>query len=110
MPKLCYLSKLYLGHGVITKDVESLKKQIRDGERSIYLVIISPNSKDLLDIISSGRLGFQGYAGRTLQVVGLAKDTEDAAELVRGMTEDCVAARGDCDLRAYLAELEYELA
>ncbi|MEE3420603.1 MAG: hypothetical protein VZR02_05815 [Lachnospiraceae bacterium] len=73
-----------------------------------YLITISENPAEMLDIFSTVFLT-EKRKERLPMVVGLAGTRDEAIFLVRKMTEDCLRATGDVDLRTYFQEEEKRL-
>ncbi len=99
-----WMEGLYLGEGV-----EKRYKRIReDMERGklrwhVYVLMLSTNPQNQLDILSSAFLRQPFYRNQDLTVVGLASGYQEALTVLQRMAADAVRATGKADLRAFLA-------
>lgn len=103
--KLNYSPNLYVGEGISERRLHRMKKKLchRPLLMSVYLIVFPENDADQLEIISSRQLLLSYYQKLELSVVGLAKNKDDAVELIVRMTEDCLADRMDCSLKEFLS-------
>ena len=103
--KLHYSPNLYVGKGISQSKLERFKARIyrRPLLTSACLIVFPENDSDQLEIIDVRQLIQKFYEDRELNVVGLAKNKEDAVSLIVKMTEDCLADRKDCLLKEFLA-------
>lgn len=67
----------------------------------VYVITLSMNPQDQLDIIPSYVLMQKAYKNMELVVVGIASDRENAMELLNRMVMDCLREMGDVSLRGY---------
>ena len=97
-----YCSRLYIG-----KSAARYEKRIRarldagKTDTGHYLITLASNGTDMLDIIGTGFLVQPSLARRLPIIVGIARTKKEAVDMVVQMVDDCLASRGDCDLRAY---------
>lgn len=101
---LKYHPRLYLGDGVNVKKLDKIKKKLENKPffSGIFLIALSRNSSDQLEIYDAKQLVQSYYKKNPPYVVGLAGDYEEAVALVVQMTEECLKSRGDCRLKEYL--------
>ena len=67
-----------------------------------YLITLSSNENNQLDIISTLYLRQDSVTGRLPLVVGVARDKKDAVGMVRDILEETIRATGLPDMRSYL--------
>ncbi len=96
-------NSLYLGRMVQTREAE-IRERLDSGKIDIghYLITISVNPNDMLDIISTGTLITDHQRSQLPTVVGIAESKAEAVRLVIRITEDCIRECGNADLRTYL--------
>ncbi len=93
---------LYLGNH-IKKYEQRIRQRLDEGKIDVghYLITYAVNEMDQLDIISTIKL--TAYQREHLPpIVGLAGTRQEAYELLVHITDDCLKATGDVDLRRYL--------
>lgn len=102
--KLNFLPHLYLGDGMKPQKVDKLKKRLVNKPLPVraYLITISLNPADQLELFDARQLAQSWYDHTELTVVGLAKNYDDALRVVERITQDCLGARGDCELKEFL--------
>lgn len=66
----------------------------------LYLLTLAANGKDYLDIIHTKYVFFNFH--QELEVVGIAKDYNEAVELVQRIVSECYEKNNDTDIRSYL--------
>lgn len=93
---------LYIGKTVNNPDktISRLKKHSR--LLSAYVITLSNNPSDQLEIHSAADLAQKYYRKYPPYVIGIASDYDEAVELVRQIAEESYAAQGDCRLKEYL--------
>lgn len=99
-----YHSKLYLGEGITEKKLNKIKKKL--GKRplfsGVFLISVSLNPSDQLDIFDARQLVQSYYEKNPPYVVGITKSREEAVALVEQIVQECLRERGDCALKEYL--------
>lgn len=102
--KYTYHTKLYLGDSIDAEKLDKLKKMLEENPlfSGIFVIYISNNPSNQLDIIDSRMLTQSYYRKLSLYIVGLAGSHEEAIGLVKTMIEDCMQARKDCFIKEYL--------
>ena len=97
--------KLYIGGSIETKKLGKIKKKLTKAPflAKVFLILPASNLNDQLDILEAKELAQPHYRGRVFLVLGIASDKGEAMGLVEHMATDCVKARGDCNLREYMA-------
>ncbi len=69
----------------------------------VYVVVLSVNGKDLLDLIPAYMLSEKSYKGRDIRILGLAMGKDDAKELAASMIMDVYRETGGFDVRRFFA-------
>ncbi len=67
-----------------------------------YLITLSSNEKNQLDIVNTLYLRQASLTGRLPLVVGVARDKKDAFEMVRDILCETLDKTGGADMRSYL--------
>ncbi len=101
---LKYHPRLYLGDSINVNKLDKIKKRLESRPlfSGVFLIAMSRNSSDQLDIYEAKQLVQGYYKKNPPYVVGLAGNYEEALTLVVQMTEECLVHRGDCCLKEYL--------
>ncbi len=115
MPQLVYYPRLYVSEGINREKLEKLKKDLsaRPHKAGVYLLTLSGNASDQLDIYASKYLRQKYYDRHPLYVIGIAEDYDKAVDIVMRIAWESWAFRGDARLREYLmagmgsADVEY---
>ncbi len=102
--KIAYHPKMYLGESIHVKKLDKIKKRLENKPllSSVFLVAVSRNPNDLLEIYEAKQLSQRYYQQNPPYVVGIAGSWTEAVELVKKIVEECLFARGDCALKEYL--------
>lgn len=104
MKKLIYHPKLYLGESLTYGDMVRIKAKlnIQPKKADVFLITRSMNEQDQLDIFHAKYLQQKFYDKHPVYVFGMAKDKEEAIEVIEKIMQECVTAQGDANLIAYL--------
>ena len=96
--------KIYIGDSLLDKNINGLLWKIRfyPKKARFFLILLSDNPSDQLDIIHSKYLASPLYRNRNLFVVGIATTHEEAVELVCKIAQECVAETGTAYLKQFL--------
>ncbi len=102
--KLQFHPKLYLGESIKTAKLDKIKKKL---ERypllsGVFVITLSRNSSDQLDIYDAKMLWQKYYRNNPPFVVGIASNRGEAIEVVERIVTECVTERGDCSIKEYL--------
>ena len=102
--KLSYHPNLYLGDSINAKKLDKLKKKLENKPllSDVFLVVISRNPSDQLEIYNSRQLAQRYYEKNPPYVVGIAGGYDEAVGMVEGLVQACIKERGDCALKEYL--------
>ena len=98
-----FYSPLYVGASV--RHPEKVMRRLR--KRSLMIsayVILLAAGEDLLEIYDARIFAQHFYRDQACVIVGIADNYEEAVELIVRITEESLAARGDCELKKYLLE------
>lgn len=99
-----YHSKLYLGDGITEKKLDKIKEKLGKNPlfSGVFLVAVSRNPSDQLDIFDARQLVQSYYEKNPPYVIGITKSREEAVALVEQIVQECLRERGDCALKEYL--------
>lgn len=102
--KLTFSEKLYIGESIDIRKLDKIKKSLCNAPvlTKFFLITISTNPAEQLDIIESKYLTYTYYNTHPLHVVGLAKSNSEAVRLVQKIVQDCLDTQGDVDLKMFL--------
>lgn len=102
--KIIYHPFLYLGDDISEAKLDKIKKRLKDKPLlcNAYLITVSRNPVDQLEILSAKQLVQSYYSSYPVYVVGIACDYDTAVGLVERMVQECLKARGDCALKEFL--------
>lgn len=102
--KLVFSGKLYLGDGVNSHKLDKIKKRLlyKPIWAGVFLITLSHNPSDQLDIFDCKQLIQHYYDQQKLYVVGIASGYEEALTLIEQITRDCLQTRRDCNLKEFL--------
>ena len=97
-------SKLYVSEK-LNKKQDKIINKIKSGEPALGVFIIteSTNGVDVFDIYNYNLL-FQRYyeVYKDLTVYGIASNKDDAYDLIKHMTDDCIESLNKVDFRTFL--------
>lgn len=101
---LLYRNPLYLGESIDSKKLDKLIRKLEKHPcfSGLFLITLSRNFTDQLDIFDAKLFGQKYYQTVPFQVVGLAKSHGEAISLVEAIAKDCYERRGDGKLKEYL--------
>ena len=101
-PDLQYRPVIYMPDGMDSKDLDSIRKKISAGKGSYGIILISENDNDLFDIVTPLQLKLPVWKGKKPVICGIARNKEEAGELVGTIVRDCMTARGDLEVKKFL--------
>ena len=86
------------------KKLDKIKRKLEKKPRfsSVFLVVLSRNAHEQLEIYSAKQLRWKYYTKYPPCVVGIAANQPEALLLVERIVKDCLKERGDCALKEYL--------
>lgn len=102
--KLEYHHRLYLGKSISDVKLDKIKKRLKKQPllSNVYLLTISRNPTDQLEILASKQLVQKYYEKYPVYVVGITSDYDEAVAVVEQIVQECLQTRGDCALKEYL--------
>ncbi len=102
--RLNYHSKLYLSESITGKKLDKIKKKLENRPllSGVFLIAISANRSDQLDIFDARQLVQPYYRHNPPYVIGIAKNREEAFAVIEKIVQECLRERGDCALKEYL--------
>ena len=104
MYKIIYHHDLRLGEGLSEKDIDKIKKDLSENpiEANLFLITISANSDEQLDIYDAKFLVQKYFQKNPPYVIGIAKEKGHAFTIVEELMNECVEKYNHADLKAYL--------
>lgn len=102
--KLIFLPNLYLGESIKVEKLDKIKKKLENKPllSGVFLIAISRNPSDQLEIYNAKQLAQKYYTHYPPCVVGIAGNYDEAVKVVERMVQECMEKRGDCALKEYL--------
>lgn len=102
--KLTFRNELYLGEGIKPKKLDKIKKKLVEKPlfAGVYVIAIADSPSGQLEIFDARQLVQSYYERAPRYVVGIASDYDDSLQLIERLTQECLRARGDCNLKEYL--------
>lgn len=106
---LIFSKDLYISESMKDENLDTLKEGLLESPlfTKAFLITISSNPTEQLDIYEAKYLAFPFYDTHLTYVVGLAGSNSEAVSLVQKIAQECYENRGDGNVRAYL--MEYKL-
>ena len=102
--RLVYHPELYLGESIKGKKLDKIKKKLEKKPlfSGVFLVTLSRNAHDQLELYEARQLAQSYYAKYPPYIVGIAGNREEALGMVEKIVKECLRTRGDCALKEYL--------
>lgn len=102
-----WYKKLYVSES-IGKKANRIKWRIdhNAGTVSVYVIALSSNPDNLLDIIPAWNLMQAHYPRENVRIIGLARGYDEALELVRVIVDETYQSTSGVDVRSYLRQRE----
>lgn len=98
-----FIEHLYVSNSIKNADkvISKLKRNV--GQIMVYIISISNNSSDQLDIYHCSVMQQKVFhKDKNFTIVAITKTHEEAVEYVQLLVKDCLKVRGDCKLKEYL--------
>lgn len=107
---MIWYKEFYAGESIGTKK-EKVKWKIlhNAGQLDIYVIALSSNPHNLLDIISSIELMQKAYPRQDLMVVGIDKGYDNAVDLASRIIMDVFQKTGNLNVREYFLKQQKTL-
>lgn len=93
---------LYIGD-TVTNPQKIKWKLKRHAGVQVYVITTAPNA-DQLEIFHSAYLKQKYYRYHPPIIVGIASNYEEAVQIILKITQECVDATGNCNLKEYLKQ------
>lgn len=104
-----YYKHLYLSDGLKKKKAKVISKlEKKKFQPDVYIVVLSENEKNQLEICSSLLFLQPAYPKSELFVVGITQGYEEALELVEKITIEVYNETKGADIRSYILNKEQE--
>ena len=102
--KLQYHSRIYLGESISESKLDKIKRRLQKQPllSNVYLIAVSRNPVDQLDIFAAKQLVQKYYSKYPVYVIGIAASYDEALAIVETIVQECLKVRGDCALKEYL--------
>lgn len=99
---MLFHNKLYVDDE-ISKQKKKIMRKLQHNKETfgVYVITLSMNPEDELDIYPSYVLRQKEYINKDINVVGIAGDRERAMELLVKMTDDCFNEMGTISFRRF---------
>lgn len=99
-----YYSGLYVGDDITGKQLDKIKKRLAEkpGKAGVFVIALSRNGVDQLDIYKSTMLAWPYYRKNPPFIIGIAGSYDASVRIVEKLAQECYRARGDCALKEYL--------
>ena len=93
--------RLYIGDSIKHPEIVKWKLKVAAGQFNVQLIVISNNQENQLECFHNALLKQKVFRAQKLTVVGIARDYTEAVALIQRITEDCVAATGTGNIKAF---------
>ena len=102
-----YYKYLYLAEG-LEKKKEKLIRKLETGklQLNVHVVTLAVSEQNQLEIYNTIQFLQPAFPYKDLFVVGLARDYDEAVELVMRITTEVYENTHTCDIRSYILEKE----
>lgn len=102
MDLMLFHNKLYVDEEMSKQKTKIIRKLKHNKETfGVYVITLSMNPEDELDIFPSYVLRQKEYISKDIIAVGIASDREKAMELLVQMTDDCFNEMGEISFRQF---------
>ena len=99
-----YSERLYTGEKIDEKKINRIKRNIRQGRGrfDLYLISLSNNGHDQLDIIHNSMFKQKLYRKFDIRIVGLASSYNEATQLILSILDETIKETGTADMKSFL--------
>lgn len=99
-----FSDNLYVSDSIKEHKLPLYKLGIRQGrgKLKLYLLVLSNNEHDQLDIIHNSILKQRAYRKLDINIVGLANSYDEALSIVDRILNECMENDGSCNMKEYL--------
>jgi len=101
---ITYSNKLFVSSSIKERKIPAIKLGINQGRGrlKLYLITLSNNDSDQLDIIHNSMLKQRLYRKLDLRIVGFANSYDEATQLVLDILNETISNTGTCNIKEYL--------
>lgn len=98
-----FMGSLYVGEKLSSTEYKIVEK-VHKGKvvMNLYLLVISENPDNMLDIIPEKEIMQKHYPKEGLKVVGIADGKKEAIELVQRIIQESLVETSSADIRGFL--------
>lgn len=98
-----FMGSLYVGESIASAEYKIVEK-VHKGKAvsNLYLITLSANSDNMLDIIPEKDIRQKHYPKDRLKIVGIADGKNEAFGLVQMMIQESLLETGSADVRPFL--------
>ena len=98
-----FMGSLYVGESIAASEYKIVEK-VHKGKvvPNLFLIVLSANPDNMLDIIPEMEVTQKHYPKDRLQVVGIASGKKEAIKLVQTIIEESIKETGSADVREFL--------
>ena len=98
-----FMGSLYVGESIASAEYKIVEK-VHKGKAvlGLYLISMSTNPDNMLDLIPQTDLLQKFYPKDNLKIVGIAGGKKEAIALVQSIIADSIQETGDADVRRFL--------
>ena len=98
-----FMGCLYVGETISAKQYKIVEK-VHKGKAvaNLYLIALSTNPDNMLDIIPEKNVRQRHYPKDCLKIVGIADGEKEALDLVQLMIQESLIETGSADVRPFL--------
>ena len=98
-----FMGSLYVGESIAASEYKIVEK-VHKGKvvPNLFLIVLSANPDNMLDIIPEMEVTQKYYPKDRLQVVGIASGKKEAIKLVQIIIEESIRETGTADVREFL--------
>lgn len=104
-----FIKNLYVSNSIKNPDKVISKLKRNAGQIMVYIISISENSTDQLDIYHCSVMQQKYFhKNKNFMIVGITGSYEEAVEFVKETAVDCLKIRGNCKLKEYLLSEDFK--
>lgn len=104
-----YYKYLYLSEGIRKKRRKIIRKLNENKlQMNIHVITLAQNEKNQLEIYNSMLFLQPDFPNEDFFVIGIAKDYEDAIEMVEEISQEVYNKTKGADIRSYILKREQE--
>ncbi|MCR5704760.1 MAG: hypothetical protein K6G85_09060 [Eubacterium sp.] len=100
---MIWYNDLYVGYNLLERKREVIRKMKWGKQQfNVFVITLSRNEHDLLEIYPSNVLTQKYYKDSDLVVVGIAYGKEEAYDMMQLVLTDCMEETGGLDVKQYI--------